>query len=114
MKRANTSTAWRFSDLSEAEGRLVRMMQDLNFGKVENLLVRSGQPIFNPLPRVVREIKLGADSSPRPEWHRGDFALKDQIIELIQILRTMDDGVVHLLEVKHGLAFRLLLVQPVD
>src|SRR5690242_16219301 len=68
--------------LSPSRKRLVQMMQHLNYGRIEDLSIRGGEPIFDPPPRVIRHIKLGADNAPRPELAHADFALKSQIVEL--------------------------------
>ena len=93
--------------LSPARRRLVRLTQRLNFGRIEGLLVKGGQPVFDPPPRVVREVKFCAENGPRPEAAKADFALKAQVRELLDRLEAMGDGVVACIEVKHGLPFRM-------
>lgn len=43
--------------------------------------------------------------------HHGadDFLLKRQVVELIEELTGLGDGIVSLIEVKHGLPFRVFL-----
>jgi len=95
------------ASLSPAGERLVRLMQELNFGQVRNLVVRDGEPVFDPPPRVVREVKFGSENGPRPEAAKGDFALKAQVRELLAQLEALGDGVVECIEVKHGLPFKM-------
>lgn len=95
--------------LSEPQRRLVEVMQTLNFGRIEQLAICSGHPMFDPPPRVIREIKIGGENGPRPERDAGNFRLKDQVVELFQHLAQLGDGTVAVLEVKHGLPFRLLV-----
>jgi hypothetical protein len=97
------------SELPEGGRRLVELMQRINFGRIENLPVRGGAPVLDPPPRVVREIKIGGDNGPRPEARRQDFPLKEQVTELFAHLEALGDGTVEVLEVKHGLPFRLLV-----
>ena len=66
------------SSLSASQTRLVEEMQRLNFGCIERLLIHGGEPIFDPPPRLIRDVKLGADNGPRPEMAKEDFALKSQ------------------------------------
>jgi hypothetical protein len=40
----------RFSQLSAPRQTLVRLCQAINHGSIENLEVRSSEPVFNPLP----------------------------------------------------------------
>jgi hypothetical protein len=97
------------SSLSPARQRLVELMQDLNFGHIERLEILDSQPVFDPPPRVVREIKFGARNGPRPEAALRDFVLKAQLVEFFACLDTIGDGVIERLEVQHGLPFRVAL-----
>lgn len=99
------------SSLTPARRRLLELLQRLNFGRVEGLTVRAGQPLFDPAPCVTREVKFCADNGPRPEAGSPDFTLKGQQAELFDQLDRLGDGVVQLLEVKHGLPFRMLLAE---
>jgi hypothetical protein len=95
------------SSLSPARRWLLELMQSINFGRIENMEVRGGEPVFDPLPYVVREIKLGADSGPRPEVALADFCLKAQVVDLWNRLDQLGTGTVEVLEVKHGLPFQI-------
>ena len=100
------------SSLPPACRRLVELMQWVNFGRLENLKIRGGQPVLNPLPRIVREIKISGDNGPRPESRRDDFLLKNHLTELFAHLDDLGEGTVEVLEIKHGLPFRLLIAEP--
>jgi hypothetical protein len=102
------------SSLSTAQVHLLEIVQRIGFGRVENLTVRDGEPVFDPAPRVVREIKIGGESSPRHELGKPDrdFALKGQIVELFDHLKQLENGTVQALEVRHSLPFRLVVELP--
>jgi hypothetical protein len=100
------------SELSPARRRLVEMLQRLNFGRIEGLLVRAGEPLFDPPPRQVREVKFGGENGARPEAAAADFALKAQVAELFRHLDELGDGTVEALSVKHGLPFAMQVVEP--
>ena len=89
------------------------MMQQLNFGRIEDLEIRAGEPLFNPAPRVVQDIKIGAENGPRPESGIPDFLLKNQVIELFEHIDRMGDATVACIDVKHGLPFKLVVEQAV-
>lgn len=93
------------SALSPDRRRLVELCQRLNFGRIEGLEVRGGEPVFDPQPRTVREFKFAGDNGPRPESRRADCALKDQVGDLMRLLDAVGDGVIETLTVKHGLPF---------
>jgi hypothetical protein len=100
--------------LSPARKRLLQTMQELNFGRIENITVCAGEPMFTPALRVIRDIKIGGENGPRPEASRTDFALKAQFAELFEHLSQIGDGSVSAIEVKHGLPFRLVIEEPVE
>lgn len=102
------------STLSAARRQLVERLQQLNFGRIEGLLVRGGEPVFGPTTRVVREIKFGGDNAPRAERDLDDFVIKAQVVELLRLLVEIGHGRIDVLEVKHGLPFRLIVAEPPD
>jgi hypothetical protein len=90
--------------------RLVELMQRVNFGRIENLVVRRREPVFDPAPRVVSEWKFGAaENGPRPEIGLPDFALKPQVLELFALFDTVPDGTAVVLVVKHGVPFQAFI-----
>lgn len=95
------------ADLSPAGARLVELMQGLNFGRVLDLAVQDGEPVLDPPPRVVREVKFGGENGSRPEAAKTDFALKAEVRDLFAHLEAVGDGVVQCIEVKHGLPFKM-------
>lgn len=100
------------SALAGPQHRLLELMQRLNFGRIEGLRIREGLPDFDSPPQIVREIKIGGENGPRAECGSSDFALKAQVVELFSHLGALNDGHVICLEVKHGLPFRLTIVEP--
>ncbi len=97
------------SSLSQPKTRLVELMQRINFGSIEKLVVRKGELIFDPPPRVVREVKFCGENGPRPEVAKPDFTLKAQVRDLFAQIQAMGDGVIHSIEVKHGLPFKMII-----
>jgi hypothetical protein len=95
--------------LSQPRRRLLELMQQLNFGKIEGLQVRDREPVLDPLPRVVQEFKFGGENGPRPEAAASDFLLKSQHTELLEQFDRLGTGTVELIEVKHGLPFRMFV-----
>lgn len=95
------------SSLSPHRRRLVELMQRVNFGRIEGLRVHRGEPVFDEHvpPRVILEVKFGADNGPRPESATGDFALKQQVVDLFAHLDRLRDARIEVLTVKHGLPF---------
>ena len=98
-------------DLTPNQARLLEMMQQKNFCRIENLHIRAGEPLFDPHPRVIREVKLGGENGSRPEAGIGDFSLKRQVQDLLVQLDRVGDGVIEVLVVKHGLPFSMQVIE---
>lgn len=97
----------RKSFLSPSQQKLLTEMQRINYGRIEGLPVRRGEPVMDPPPRIVREIKFGGENGPRPEMAMADFALKSQVRDLLAQLEALGDGTVACIEVQRGLPFRM-------
>jgi len=95
------------SSLTPSQQKLLAEMQRINFGRIFDLTVRDGQPVMDPPPRVVREIKFGGDNGPRPEVAKADFTLKAQVRDLFVQLEALGDGVIPCIEIQRGLPFRM-------
>ena len=102
------------SDLSREGQTLVERMQRINFGRIEHLPIRGGQPVWADQSRVIRKVKLGGENSPRTESVYGDFELKRQVIDLFDQLERIGDGLIHSLEIKHGLPFAMDIEEFLD
>jgi hypothetical protein len=89
--------------------QLVELMQRINFGRIEGLVIGDGRPVLDPPPQITREIKLSGENGPRPEAEIGDFSLKSQVIELFAYFDEIQNGVIDVLEIKHGLPFRMIV-----
>jgi len=85
---------------------LITRFQQWNFARIEGLIVRGGEPILDPLPRVVREHKFGGENGPRPESRLEDYSLKPQLVDLFRALDDLGDGTIDVLTIKHGLPFQ--------
>jgi hypothetical protein len=80
-------------------------MQELRFGRIENLHVRGGEPLFDPPPRLVQKIKI--DSAGPLRAPRADCALKARVIGCLDQLTRIQNGVVQSIEVRDGLPFTI-------
>jgi hypothetical protein len=82
-------------------------MQRTNFGRIEGLEIRNGEPVFQPAPRIIKDIKIGGENGSRPELATEDSVLKSSVVELFDYLSRIGDGRLESIEVKHGVPFRL-------
>ena len=99
------------ASLSPVRRRLLKLFQQLNFGRLESLVIRNGEPVLDPLPRRQFEIKFAGENGPRPELDVADFLLKRQVVELFEFFDQLLDGVIDVLEIKHGLPFRMIVTE---
>ncbi len=95
------------SALSAARRQLVTLMQSVHFGRIEDLVVLEGEPVFAPPPRIVREIKLGRGERTREATE--DFALKATVVDLLDQMSQLGSCRVSCLEIRHGLPQRLIV-----
>ena len=103
----------RLSDLSPARQALVRLCQAINHGSIEDLEVRHSEPVFDPRPVTLKDVKLDSDEGPRPEITLADFVVSDEIIRLIRFLDEMGWGTVRRIEVRAGIPRRIVLESQV-
>jgi hypothetical protein len=97
--------------LSAPRRRLLEVMQRLNFGRIEGLEIRNGEPVFQPASRIIQDIKIGGENGPRPELAIEDFALRSSVIALFDHLSRIGDGTLESIEVKYGVPFKLVVEQ---
>jgi hypothetical protein len=93
------------NSLSFQQRKFIELMQRIHFGQIFGLKVKDGEPVLDPHPRVLREIKLGGECSSRTELASKNFALKSQIMDFFAHLNRIKNGTVKVIEIKHGLPF---------
>jgi hypothetical protein len=94
--------------LNPDQRRTVQMVEALDFGVIERLLIRGGVPCYEQLPRIVQTIKLAPQSGRQPHHHDADLSLNKAFENLFDQLGRLPDGFVDI-EVQHSLPFRLVL-----
>jgi len=100
------------TSLTAPQRRLLETLQRTNFGRIERLAVRNGQPVFDPAPRIVKDVKLGnPENEARPELKAIDFILKREHLDLFENLAKFGTGTIEAIEIRHGLPFRILFEQ---
>ena len=90
----------RLSDLSPARQALVRLCQAINHGSIEYLEVQHSEPVFDPWPVTLRDVKLDSDEGPRPELALCDFVVADEVVRLISLLDELKCGIIRRVEVR--------------
>ncbi len=97
----------RFVDTSANSRRLLRLLQQINFGKL-TCSVFSGELDFQHAWTTRKTLKLASDQNgPRPETSLSDFELSHEQIALIETLQQVMDGAEVTIEVRGGIPFVL-------
>ena len=98
----------RFLKLSPARQTLVRMLQAVNFGEIQSVRVRDGEPIFEPAPVVIIDAKLDKPEEVRAELQLPDFDLRDEVRRLMTRLDELKNCTILRLELHSGLPRRAI------
>jgi hypothetical protein len=104
-----TVTTLRFSQLSASRQTLVRLCQSVNHGSIEDLRVEQSEPVFNPAPVVLKDVKLDSEEGPRPELALADFVVSNEVLRLKMLFDEMRCGVIRHIEVRGGIPRRIVL-----
>jgi len=97
----------RTQDLSPQQRSLVDLMREYQFGRIENMSVREGQPVVDHDLRIVRATRLGGDGSRTKVPCASEFELKRALSDLFDELAGLGIGTVVRLEFKRGLPWLL-------
>jgi hypothetical protein len=90
--------------LTPAKLWLVRLMHELQYATMHDLVVCDGDPMSDPPPKIEQAFKLGSKRNPAKVVSE-DFALKHQHIQLFELMEDKQNGVIKKLTVQDGLPF---------
>jgi hypothetical protein len=99
----------RFAELSVPRQILVRLFQSINFGQIQDIAIRDGDPVFHPEPVVLVDVKLDAEKGERQEAALADFALRDEVRRLMEHLDELKTGKIERIEVRSGIPRRVIM-----
>jgi hypothetical protein len=97
----------RSSELSPQQRSLLEIMREHQFGRIENMSIRAGQPVIDQDLKVVRVACLGGESGGAKLSAGDEFELKKAVYDLFDELARLGHGTVVRLEFKRGLPCRL-------
>lgn len=90
-------------DITPDQRKLVDIMSECQFGRIEHFDFRDGQPLFGPETRIVRVAHLGGGESGAKVPNGEEFELKQAVRDLFDELARLNNGTIVRLEVKRGL-----------
>ena len=100
------------ASLSPAQRRLVEMMQEINYGRIEWLEVQDAEPVLDPRPKVVCQVVFGKDNAPNARRAQHSFALKKQVEELFEFFERAQSFLIQELVINDGLPVRMSVTNP--
>ena len=68
--------------------------------------IREAEPVFEPPPALLADVKLDGGWAPRQEQELPDFVLRDEVITLINHLDRLVNTTVECLEIHAGIPRR--------
>ena len=101
------------ASLSHSEQRLLGLIQEVYYGKIEDLVISGGEPVMGLPLKVLRDVKLSGEYSRKPILADRDYLDKPQVVEMLRQFRRLGDGVVQLVEIHDGLPFRIQIVEMI-
>ena len=99
--------------LTPARQRLIEVMQEVNYGRIEGLEVRDWEPVLDPPPRVVRQIVFGKDNGPNACRATDGFALKKKVAEFFEVFDRERSFLVLELVIDNGLPVRMTVADAI-
>ncbi len=93
--------------------RLEAMIEKMEFGLIDDLLVVDGRPQFDPRPKCTRVFNLDADDARGPKRSGREYRLRT-MDALFRCLDTIRGRTFVSIVVKHGVPVRLSVKEPVE
>ena len=102
----------RFSQPSAPRQVFVRLCQSINFGEIRGLVVQDSEPMFNPSPTVLIDLRLEVAQEARLEIGLSDFVLCDEVCKFLGRLDRLKNARIERIEVRAGTPRRILYELP--
>jgi len=84
---------------------VIEMMQAINFGRIEGMIMEAGRPNFYRPYRTVHSVKLTGEGHPPSKRPDGDFVLREAHVALSELMKGLPDGARLTIDIRHGLPF---------
>jgi len=109
LGQATATATVLLSEISAPRQALVRLCQSVDYGQIIGLQIRDREPVFNPPPIVLLDVKLDAGCGPRREAALDDFALREEVHRLLERIDHLESGRLDRIEVRAGIPRRVLI-----
>ena len=101
------------SNLTPQKQQLIELMQQVHFGRIEQLRVCDGEPVFDPPPRVVRQVVFGKANGAHPLRNQESFALKKTVVQLFEVFERERSLLILELVIDNGLPVRMAVADAI-
>jgi hypothetical protein len=95
--------------LSNERKHLIELMQETNYGRIERLEVRNGEPVFDPPPTVLQLYLFGKDNGPNTALSKDDFEVKEKVKKLFDLFDRECTFTIQELIIDNGLPARMMV-----
>lgn len=93
-----------FSQLDAGDQKLLKLMQTIDYGRLEQFSICNGHVVATSTSRKVRSRKIGTRTIPHHQSRSdGDFLLTEKHMEFFQEIREIAEGFIKVIQIQAGL-----------
>jgi len=84
------------------------LCQVTNWGVIQSFDIRDSEPLLNPPPAVLIDVKLDSDEEARTELDLTEFVLRDEICRLMDWFDILKNARIERIEIRAGIPRRMV------
>lgn len=101
------------STISQPRRELLRLIESIGFGRIENLTIRSGDPVLDPMPDICHDRKFGMGAGAKDRRIRDTGVMKNHVKDFLSDLDSFKDATVLYLDIQDGLPSKMRIKSEV-
>lgn len=101
----------RKNELSISQQKLLELMRQVGYGRINNLTVENGEPVLCLESSIERDLKLEAEDIRIKMTD--DSQLKKKIIKCFDRLGEIEDGFIRKIEIRGGLPIQIQTIEKI-
>jgi hypothetical protein len=105
--KANATPTGSPVNISAERRLLLEFLRSIRNGRIEGLQIRAGEPLLDPAPTIVRDVRLGRPTEPSPDITIESLMALRPVAEMFDFFGKRRYCDVVLLEVKEGVPVRM-------
>ena len=104
-----------YDEVSDAEKKLLTLMSEIGFGRIENLEISCGAVTLTPKSRKISSACFEHTDTPHKASRTdGNFLLTEKHIRFISMLRGISKGTLHAIQITAGLPVRAEIEETIQ